>query len=98
MFTFKLKNRYTSIFESQTQIQFYEYFRLSKNKLEFISKLLYLDTTNILKKNFKGNLFIFLSYTDPSNVLCNVPELFRIILVTSFKNRKNKSLHVFSFI
>lgn len=44
------RNWYTSLFETLTQIQFYEYSRMSKNKFEDIFQVSYLDTTNISKK------------------------------------------------
>ena len=84
-FTLIRKNWYTSIFESLTPIQFYEYFRMSKNKFEGIFQVLYLDTTNISKKDFKRNLLIFLFYTGHSNVLRSIRELFGIPLATPFR-------------
>ena len=79
------KNWYTSISESLTPIQVYEYFRMSKNKFEGIFQVIYLDTTNISKKDFKKNLLIFLSYIGHSNVLCSIRKLFGIHLATTFR-------------
>ena len=79
------KNWYTSIFESLTSIQFFEYFRMSKNKFEGIFQVLYLDTTNISKKDFKRNLF-YLSFIYRSlECLTSIRELFGIPLATTFR-------------
>ena len=78
-------DRSDSVFESLSEIQFHERFRMSKLKFDEIVILLQGYSTTIEEKDFRHKLFIFISYISCNSVLRHLREQWGMIHSTLFR-------------